>query len=541
MSLKKRQKLDKYYEIIDHEYEIIDHEYGILPSGNLLLNPTQTPAKSKLGTFLTLQDQQIIDLLEVLGPVASSKLGMTCRALYVFSNHEDLWRSWTLSTFKGTFSFKKNWKTTFAIQFTIPEKKEFVSFVPIKVPHFYSDLLYTSWRCATCPLKDLVNPSKENIDRRSNLSFQDFMTLYALPQKPVILTDVVSTWPAFSKWNLDFFASRATDQLYRAESVDMTFQKYLDYMNQAKEESPLYLFDKFSLKNDPELSNDYKVPEYFDQDLFQVLGQEDRPDYRWIIIGPERSGSTFHIDPNATCAWNAVISGSKKWILTPPHQPPPGVFPSKDGSEVTCPVSVAEWYLNHYHQLEEAQEKGEMTVYEAVCKPGEMIFVPAKYWHSVMNLQEGIALTQNFVSSYNLQQVLEFARFKPDQVSGYQGTLFSSFSENLARLRPDEWDKVNQERLVERKSKWEKLTDPCLENLPGSLFNFDIQDQEDEDVDGIEGKNVDGIEGKNVDGIENQDNEVEGKEYKNREEKRTETWRVKKSQKTKTETLLERN
>ena len=56
------------------------------------------------------------------------------------------------------------------------------------------------------------------------------------------------------------------------------------------------------------------LPRYFSEDLFAVIG-EDRPNYRWLIVGPARSGSSFHIDPNATSAWNAVVRGRKKWIL----------------------------------------------------------------------------------------------------------------------------------------------------------------------------------------------------------------------------------
>jgi hypothetical protein len=26
--------------------------------------------------------------------------------------------------------------------------------------------------------------------------------------------------------------------------------------------------------------------------------EEERPDWRWLIMGPARSGSAFHVDPN---------------------------------------------------------------------------------------------------------------------------------------------------------------------------------------------------------------------------------------------------
>ena len=89
---------------------------------------------------------------------------------------------------------------------------------------------------------------------------------------------------------------------FRAEAVDWPFEAYLDYMDNTSDESPLYLFDHlFVEKMNLTLgtNGDYCVPECFGQDLFASLGA-NRPDSRWLIIGPERSGSTFHKDPNAT-------------------------------------------------------------------------------------------------------------------------------------------------------------------------------------------------------------------------------------------------
>ena len=156
---------------------------------------------------------------------------------------------------------------------------------------------------------------------------------------------------------------------------------------------------------------------------FMIINKidEDRPSYRWLLAGPARSGATFHKDPNYTSAWNAVITGVKKWILYPPHILPPGIGQSEDGLEVASPVSIVEWFTNEYeapsdelkytnhkrHKKTIAKpgkkaRKRDDGIIECVLKAGEMIFVPSTWWHIVLNLEESIAVTQNFCNSFSI-------------------------------------------------------------------------------------------------------------------------------------------
>ena len=65
-----------------------------------------------------------------------------------------------------------------------------------------------------------------------------------------------------------------------------------------------------------------------------------------------------------------------------------------------------------------------------MVEEGELIFVPQGCWHCVLNLEDLVALTYNYVSSSNLADVSDFLHRKPGQISGVWG-LLAAASEKL--------------------------------------------------------------------------------------------------------------
>ena len=287
-------------------------------------------------------------------------------------------------------------------------------------------------------------------------------------------------WPIQQKWCQDSLLEQYGDVIFRAEAVDWPLKTYIKYMNNTADESPLYLFDrsfveKMNLKVGQ--SNEaYWPPECFGEDFFELLGDQ-RPDHRWLIIGPERSGSTFHKDPNATSAWNAVIRGAKYWIMFPSSAntpPPPGVFVSEDQSEVTSPLSIAEWLLTFHNEARNAP-----GCLEGVCGEGEVLHVPSGWWHLVVNLEPAIAITQNFVPKSHITEVLDFLKNKADQVSGFKSDIRNPHDLFMRRLQENHSDLMGKQVEISKKRKWDEVVHiDTGENGPAAFsFGF-LEDTE---------------------------------------------------------------
>ncbi|KIW19629.1 hypothetical protein PV08_00202 [Exophiala spinifera] len=452
------------------EDEADQHPLGVRPAGNALTSTEN--AQRHMGFFGQLPDSLLLVLLEFLDNPSLVSLGSTCRGLYAYSTFDQLWRDLAINDPREDFEWRGSWRASVR---RLPTPQ----LASVDCRHLYSDALHRPFLCSQISLKPYVCgiPRRNEIPRLNDLSAFEFDRAWV--DRPFILTEPVKKWQVYNEWDQDFLLARYGKTPFRAEAVDWPYERYAAYMATTKDESPLYLFDrdfveKMNLKVDADGA--YLPPDAFQSDLFTLL-REQRPDHRWLIIGPERSGSTFHKDPNATSAWNAIIRGSKYWIMFPSDVLPPGVYMSEDQSEVTSPLSIGEWLLTFH-----AEARSTPGCLEGICREGEVLHVPSGWWHLVVNLSPAIAITQNFVPRAHLRSTVKFLRHKPDQVSGFKNNVVDPHALFMDRLRQSDPDLAASVEET-KKRKWEELVhDPSQSNQDSGGFSFGFADDVEEDI-----------------------------------------------------------
>lgn len=164
------------------------------------------------------------------------------------------------------------------------------------------------------------------------LSVEEFSERYEKRGLPCLLQGIpeLEGWPAWEGWAADKLCERFADVPFKVGKADdgqpirLKLRFFAKYLQRQMDDSPLYVFDnRFGGRTDvrEELLKEYAVPSYFPDDYMAVAGEEGRPPYRWVAVGPKRSGTVMHQDPLCTNAWNTLLQGRKRWVLLDPGVP----------------------------------------------------------------------------------------------------------------------------------------------------------------------------------------------------------------------------
>eukprot|EP01034_Spumella_vulgaris_P032769 gene32769-40448_t len=176
------------------------------------------------------------------------------------------------------------------------------------------------------------------------------------------------------------------------------------------EESMLYLNDKFFEKTCVEMTRDYTPPK-----MFSEYGKiVDTASFaRRVLVGAVNTHTYLHVDNLYTSAWNTVVVGSKFWLMIEPKVKTAETDPSEkiiNGHPIGCcddlvmkkgtlPQMIA--------HLQESEPTRRFTTF--VQGPGDTVFIPAQWYHAVVNLSHTVGVSHAFVQPTHFEKHLQMA------------------------------------------------------------------------------------------------------------------------------------
>jgi hypothetical protein len=229
-----------------------------------------------------------------------------------------------------------------------------------------------------------------------NISKQDFKKYYYDTKKPLIIKDLAKQWPAYTKWNWDYFKTLVGDKkvgLYNNVKSNAytpintaddykTFGEYIDMISAGPAGWRIFLFNIFD--HAPQLIKDFEWPE----ELMTGFVKK----YPMLFTGGASSITHMHFDIDVSHILHTQFIGRKRVLLFP-YEEQYNLY--RKPFEVLSLADFSNYHDSANSKIDYvkfpaiAKAKG----YEVILEHGDTLFMPAGFWHHMEYLDSGFAMS----------------------------------------------------------------------------------------------------------------------------------------------------
>jgi hypothetical protein len=233
----------------------------------------------------------------------------------------------------------------------------------------------------------------DTVDVVDEISKAEFQRNYFKSRKPLVIKQLSKQWPAFEKWNWDYFQSLVGDQkvgIYNNVKSDAytpintaddytTFGKYIDMIRSGPAAWRIFLFNIFD--HAPQLMQDFTWPDHLMSGFVKK--------YPMLFVGGEGSITHMHFDIDTSHIFHTQFIGRKRVLLFP-FEEQHKLY--RKPFEVLSIVDFSRYYEQEpdYNQFPALRHA---SGYEVILEHGDTLFMPGGYWHHMEYLESGFAMS----------------------------------------------------------------------------------------------------------------------------------------------------
>lgn len=240
------------------------------------------------------------------------------------------------------------------------------------------------------------------VDVVNNISAEVFKEKYYQPQIPVVIKELSHQWPAYQKWNWQYFKALVGDvkvALYNNVKSDAytpintaddykTFGNYVDMISKGPAGWRIFLFNIFD--HAPQLKKDFTWPEHLMKGFVKK--------YPMLFTGGESSITHMHLDIDLSHILHTQFVGRKRVLLFP-YSEQYKLY--RKPFEVLSLADFSNYYDNEKSKLDLEKYPAIKNAkgYEVILEHGDTLFMPAAYWHHMEYLDSGFAMSLRAMQS----------------------------------------------------------------------------------------------------------------------------------------------